>query len=350
MSAQEGRRGLSSATDSPTPAALRFGVTAAGLVFTHEPAVAEDASRTLDLLRELQGESRLVVRLNRLYWSGGHATIAALQSDCSLYAEEGFDVSLQLRYGGPHDHLPAGGPDAFAAWVRRVVRAVAQNDRVIGVEITNEPNLEVAPDNSDGAFERVGEALVAAAIAASEEARAHPGSRAEVGFNWFHHTGREAEEAFWSRLNDLGGDGFAFSLDWMGLNVYPGTYDFSDIEPGQEGAELERALSDLRERYLPMIGVPLTTPIRVTELGWPNGPGRSEQEQTDKLTAMIAAIQGARERCNVTHAYWFNLRDSDSSRPKNESHYGLVTSDYTKKAAFEVFKEGLHSGAPLHQR
>jgi hypothetical protein len=350
MSAQEEQRDLSSAMDSPGPGALRLGVTAAGLVFTHEPAVAEDGPRTLDLLRELRGRGRLVVRLNRLYWSGGDATIDALRAGSSRYGNEGFDVSLQLRYGGPHDHLPEGGPDAFAAWVRRVVQSIAQEDRVIAVEITNEPNLEIAPDNSDGAFERVSEALVAATIAASEEARTHPVTRAGIGFNWFHHTGRAAENAFWRQLHDLGGERFASSLDWVGLNVYPGTYDFSDIEPGGEGAEIARALASLRNEYLPMIGVPGTTPIRVTELGWPNGPGRTQQELTDKLTAMIAAIEGAREPCNVTDAYWFNLRDSDSSRPKNESHYGLVTSDYTKKTAFEVFKELVHSGAAIQHR
>jgi hypothetical protein len=343
MSAREGQMADPAAPLSPAAGRLRFGVTAAGLVFTHEPAVAEDVSRTLDLLRELRGPGRLVVRLNRLYWSGGEATIAALTSDCSRYTEEGFDISLQLRYGGPHDHLPQGGPEAFAAWTRRVVRSIAQSDRRIGVEITNEPNLEIAPDNSDGAFERVSEALVTATIAASQEARAHTGAGAEIGFNWFHHTGSDAEKAFWDGLRDLGGERFASSLDWVGLNVYPGTYDFSDIEPGQEGAEMERALANMRDRYLPTIGVPSSVPIRVTEFGWPNGPGRSEQEQADKVAAMITAIQAARERWNVSDAYWFNLRDSDSSRPKKESHYGLVASDYSKKAAFEVFKALVHS-------
>jgi hypothetical protein len=340
--------GLAESANFPVPRCFRFGVTAAGLVFTHEPAVVEHAPRTLDLLRELQGPSRLVVRLNRLYWSGGEATIEALRAESYRYAREGFDISLQLRYGGPNDHLPEGGPDGFAAWTRRVVRTVAQNNRVIGLEITNEPNLEIAPDNSDGAFERVGEALVAATIAAYEEAR-HTDTRAEIGFNWFHDTGQDAEEAFWERLGALGGGPFASSLDWVGLNVYPGTYDFSDIKPGQEGAEMERALMSLRNGRLPMIGVPATTPIRVTEFGWPNGAGRTEQQQADNLATMIAAAQRVREQCNVTDLYWFNLRDSDSSRPKNESHYGLTRSDYAKKAAFEVFKEFVHSEASIEQ-
>lgn len=325
---------------------LRFGVTAAGLVFTHQPAVPEDLGHTISLLRELRGPSLFVVRLNRLYWSGGQATLDRIVAETERFAAEGLAVSLQLRYGGPGEHLPEGGPQAFAAWTRQVVR-VASNDALVGVEVTNEPNLTIAPDNSDGAFAEVKDALIAGVLAASEEADRRPGPRIPVGFNWFHHTGPDEEGSFWSYLGEHGGERLGAALDWVGLNIYPGTYDFTAVPPGEEGAEVERALELLRGRYLPIVSVPPETPIRVTEFGWPDGEGRTQEEQSRTLHAMVSVLERGRDLYNVTDAYWFNLRDSDSSRAKNESHYGLVTSDYVEKPSFAEFRSIVRAAASV---
>lgn len=322
-------------TPAPGPRALSFGVTAAGQVFSNvRERVPDDPPRTLAALAALRGDApSFLVRLNRFFFKAGEDGIDAFEAVAARYTAAGHQVSLQLRYG-PFQHPVEPDPDAFAAWVRRVVERLGDDPGVVAVEVTNEPNLATAPDNSDGAHPNVIAALTRGVVAAATERDARGYTHMTVGFNWFHDTGPVDENAFWSAVAAEGGAGFAGALDWVGLNAYPGTYDFLATPPGLEGREMLTALTKLRRCYLPMIGAGGSIPIRVIENGFPDGFRRPESLMADTLERMLRAVAEHAATFNVTHYLWFDLRDASSPNLTFETHYGLLKDDYTPKEAF----------------
>jgi hypothetical protein len=323
--------------EPPEPATtpLRFGITAAGQVFSNQPGTPDRPAETLDALERLSGDAPFVVRLNRFFYRDGEEGIRRFTALARRYTRRGFLVSLQLRYGP----LPErASPEGFADWVARVVASLGKNLGVVGVEVTNEPNLKTAPDNSDGAHEGVLDALIAGVLAAEGVATERGYEQLEVGFNWFYETGPVEEQEFWGYLAENGGREFAESLDWVGLNAYPGTYDFAATAPGREGEEMLRALNLLRRCYMAMARIPESVPILVKENGFPNGLQRTEGQQAAALEAMVRAVNDYRTIFNVSEYLWFDLRDTASTGITYEARYGLLNDDYSPKEAFDVFR------------
>ena len=87
--------------------------------------------------------------------------------------------------------------------------------------MTNEANVRNAPNAADGAYPGAADALIQGVIAAKSEARRRGFSQVAIGFNWAYASG-PAETAFWRRLGRSGGALFRRSVDWVGLDVYPG--------------------------------------------------------------------------------------------------------------------------------
>ena len=90
--------------------------------------------------------------------------------------------------------------------------------------------------------------------------------------------------------------------------------------------------------YLPLAGIPHTVPLRVSETGYPTGPGRSDAMQVTVMKAAADAVYHARGTYNITGFRWFDLRDADSSSSSFERQYGLMRDDYTPKPAFGAYR------------
>jgi hypothetical protein len=320
---------------------LRFGINPAGEAGALGPRVEpapDDPVRTLAALARLRPpRSALVVRLNRFFWSDGEAGIQRFLALKRRYADAGYDVELQLRY---HPRADQEGKVAeFAAWVREVVRRFGSDPRVTGVQVTNEVNLTVSPDSSDGSYAGARDALVQGVIAAKDEARRRGYAQLGVGFNWVYRTDPSTEDAFWSYLRDHGGPAFVAALDWVGLDAYPGTFFPPAEAPGGERDGMVNAMSQLRRCFLPKAGIPDRVPMVVEENGWPTGPGRSEDRQVEAMRAMIGAVQDFRGTYNVRDYRWFDLRDHSTSSSNFQHHYGLLRDDYTEKPAFAVYQD-----------
>jgi hypothetical protein len=98
------------------------------------------------------------------------------------------------------------------------------------------------------------------------------------------------------------------------------------------------AMSVLRDCYMPIAGLGAAVPIHVEENGWPTGPGRTDARQVVALREMVNAVNRFRGNYGVTAYRWFDLRDHNTSSTNFQHHYGLLRDDYTKKAAFGVFR------------
>jgi hypothetical protein len=278
-----------------------------------------------------------VLRLNRFFWSdreGGFRRYLAL---ARRFARRGYELELQVRY-----HPDGRQEGNIAAWrdhVREVVRRFGRIRRMTALQITNEVNLTFSPDSSDGAYERAREALVAGVVAAKEEARRRRlDERLKVGFNWFWRLDSAAERSFWSSLRRLGGRRFARSVDWLGLDIYPGTVFPTTLPPGGEHDAIVTALATIR-CFARGLGISARTSIKVEENGWPTQPpGRSYERQAELLDSMVRAVHRFRGTFGVSDYRWFNLRDGDTGSPLLFQHFGLLESDYDRKPAFERYR------------
>ena len=146
------------------------------------------------------------------------------------------------------------------------------------------------------------------------------------------------EESFWRSLRDRGGARFVRSLDWIGLDAYPGTV-FPPVESGIDGYRdgMVNGISTLR-CFARTPGIPESVPMKVEENGWPTFPGRSRAMQAAVLEAMVNAVHDFRGTYNITDYRWFNLRDGDTSSPQPFQHFGLFDSGYVEKPAFAVYR------------
>ena len=258
--------------------------------------------------------------------------IRRAEQQVTRHASNGIASEVVLAY------RPAGRrgePDVrdFVAFTRAMVRRLGPS--LEAIQVMNEVNNGLSPDASDGAYPGARDALPQAILAAADEKRSAGLDRLEIGMNWFYRLTPDHETAFWQELGRKGGPGLARSLDWVGLDAYPGTF----FPPGNRYREATvNALSSLRECYMPLAGLPATTPIHVSENGYPTGPGRSEAEQVTAAGQMIRAVDDFRGNYNVTDYRWFDLRDGDSANPSFQQQYGLMRDDYTPKPAFEAYR------------
>ena len=330
---------------------VRFGLTPAGVAGALGPPVPVtplSKPKTLAALRKLKAPGKpLVLRLNRFFWSERRAGFRKFLRRARGYAHEGYLVELQLRYHP--DERQEGDIPRWLRWVRNVVRAFGRSERIIAIQVANEVNFTISPDSSDGAYDGARAALVRGVIAAKAMARRLGYDHLTIGFNWFYRTDPQNEASFWAYLRDEGGVRFRRSVDWVGLDTYPGTV-FPPVEyPGGERDGMVAAMSTLRKCFMPIAGLGNDVPIHIEENGWPTGPGRTEAQQEIAMRAMVGAVHEFRGTYNVSDYRWFNLRDHNSSGPNFQQYYGLLRDDYTPKPAFAAYRELIRRLARGHR-
>jgi hypothetical protein len=324
---------------------LRFGVTPGAQTGQlgsgpQPPRIPEDPAKQVKALHDLRPDSRIpfVLRLHRFFWSDGEEGVKRFEELAERYTKEGFLVELQLRY---HPNAEQEGDiPAWTAFVRDVVDRFGSNPRVVAIQVTNEVNLPFSPDSSDGAYDKGHEALVEGVKAAKDEARSKGYDQLEIGFNWAYRSTPQADDEFWNYLRDHGGPAFVDSLDWIGLDAYPGTFFPPAEAPGRERDGMVNAMSSIR-CFAARAGIPESKPIHIEENGFPtsNSPDRSEQRQVEVMHTLIDAVNDFRGTYNVSDYRWFNLRDGDSTSPNFQVRYGLLHDDYTEKPAFGVYRD-----------
>jgi hypothetical protein len=335
-----GERGLTSARGIPP---LVFGIYPGGAAGTVGPGgvtVPPDPAKQLAALQRLRPAGRPFVLHLYASFSGFDSAPASDQvgAEIAAYTSSGFQVELVLTY------RPTAGDSAanvarFADFARAAVRSFGPNPDFVGLQVTNEANIDNGPNVADGYNSGATDALVQGVVAAKAEARKDRFDHVGIGFNWAYSTNR-GEAGFWRTLG-RGGPEFTKSVDWVGLDVYPATWG-----PRTTGSDLAAtarktmltSLATLR-RFMRIAGLGPAVALHVSENGYPTGPGRTNAMQVEVMKAAIDAVNAARAVYSITDYRWFDLRDADSSSPSFESQYGLLRDDYTPKPAFAEFHE-----------
>jgi hypothetical protein len=319
---------------------LRFGITpgAAGTAgVTQAAGAARDEARLTRALLDLKGSRKLILRLNRLFWSDGEKGIAAFAKLVRGYARQGLRSEVQLRY-----HPPDGGTlDEWAAWVRLAVKRLARQKAVVGFSVTNEANFPVSPNTSDGAYPEVKQALVRGIVAARRQLKAMHRPRLPLGFNVAWRFTPDADAQFWRDLDGLATRPFRRALDYVGVQVYPGLVWPPVPLPGRTaGQETVEALTLLRTCYLPMAHL-TDAALWVTENGYPTNLARTEQTQQADLASTLADVHAYSGQLNVTDYRYFNLRDNNSDGTDLFAAVGLLRDDHTRKPAFATLQDAI---------
>jgi hypothetical protein len=296
--------------------------------------VPENRAKRDAALRVLRGKRVLAVRLNRLFESDGAKGIAHFRQMARHYAAMGLAVELQVRY-----HPTAARDGDIAAWlrfVRKVTTTFGPIKHVTALQITNEVNLAVSPNTSDGAYKQAVTALVKGVIAAKQTATRHHYRQLRIGFNYAWRFGDQSDADFWAALGRAGTT-FRHSVDWVGMDIYPGTFVPPAGIVSDRDAFLE-GLAQVRQCYMKKAKLGQAVPLRIEETGYPTGRGRSQAAQVAAVKGFVGAANDYRGTYHVTDFRWFGLRDNDSRGPTFQSYFGLLRSDYTAKPAFAVYR------------
>jgi hypothetical protein len=334
-------------TAAASRAPLRFGIYPGGPVGSVNPKAPprpEEPAKRLATLQALAGSNPFVVRLYSA-WTGDAAADDVggwLDGQIAGYTTAGLEVELVVRYK-PAQPDPDAAPAAFANYVRGIARRYGSDSNFVSLQVTNEANLAGAPDASDGAFAGAAEAVVKGVIAAKDESRRDGYGQLRIGFSWGYDERPEAISSFWATLGRIGGRRFADAVDWVGLDSYPGTWapqiPLSNLVPGLAAGAVKESVRSLRDCLMPLAGLGNATAIHISENGFPTGPGRSEETQSEVLVAMVRSVDAIRATYGVTDYRWFDLRDSSSADPSIESQYGITRDDYSPKAAFATYRD-----------
>jgi hypothetical protein len=326
---------------------LRFGIgprlAGEGGTMNRTPLVREDYEKRDRALARLKGRRYLAVRLNRLFMSDGEKGIRTFKRLADRFTRQGLEVELQVRY-----HPRPADNGAIGKWlrfVRKVVRTFGPNRGVTGLQITNEVNLDFSPNTSDGYWKGSVRALVDGVIEAKRESRRHGYRWQKIGFNFAWRNGDYQKDAtFWDEVARLGGRRLRRATDFVGIDIYPGTYAPGILLPGSPpivslGDAFLEGLAQMRECFMPKAGFTRSTPIRIEETGYPTGPGRPDEAAQARATAALVRTAVAyRGTYNITDFRWFGLRDNNSEGPDFQSFFGLLRDDYSPKPAFEVYR------------
>ena len=307
------------------------------------PSVPDDPARDLAAVRALAVPGhQLVVRLNRLFWSDGQRGIRHFQRQVRGYARAGFPVELQVRY-----HPASGQEGNIAAWVayvRHVVDTFGPSRRVVDMTITNEVNLGVSPNTSDGSYKGSKDALIRGIEAAHREARRRGFSWLRFGFTYAYRWSPQSDAAFFQYLGSHGGRAFRRALGFVGLDFYPGSFYPPVMRPGDSyRAELAQAAGVLRRCFAPQAHLGPQVPIWITEDGIPSG-NMSQADQASALRQLVKAVHEYSGTDNITDYRWFNLRDSTDTGPETHepltfSTDGLLLANYKHKLSFSAYRE-----------
>jgi hypothetical protein len=301
-SAAEAREDLCLAATPPAASApphpLRFGVTPqlAGTVGGSQGEVApEDAdARDLALKRLRPPRRELVVRLNRLFMSDGEAAIALFAHRVRRYARRGYGVEAQVRY-----HPSAEQDGDVAAWkrfVRRATRSLAESPALVALSITNEVNLPISANTSDGAYHRATEAIVAGIATADRTLRRMDRADVDLGFTYAYRYLPSADAAFWTSLGQLATPRFRNALDYVGVQLYPGLFWPPVLGAETAGEATLEGLTLVRSCFMPQAGLGAKVDLWITELGYATNPDTAKGDRRPSSPRRSAACIPCRAR------------------------------------------------------
>lgn len=307
---------------------LRFGIYAGGLGADQygnvTPGPPENAEHITEALDELHGEHPFVVRGYTLYSDarGGHQEAPPRPWQ---YATAHRALDLVVCFHEPGEDL--------TGWLEFLREQIREHGSVLAsLQIAEEANHD--GPGGDGGYPAVRRAIIEGVRAARAEMD-RLGLDIPIGCN--SSVILDPAQEFWTDLGRRGGREFTEALGYVGLDLFPDV--FRPIPSERLEAAITGVLTGFRRDSLAAAGIPITTPIHITENGWATGPDRSAERQAEMLGTVVRIVDDLADDLNITTYEHFSLRDSYSDQGDMNLEFGLLRSDYTPKPAFERYRE-----------
>lgn len=327
-------------TASVAATALRFGITPqlAGTVGESQgDVVAEDPrARDAAMARLRPPRRTLVVRLNRLFMSEGDAAIERFARRAARYGRRGFEVESQIRYHPAPEQ--EGDIRAWRRFVRRATRALAETPALVALSITNEVNLPMSENTSDGAYEGAIDAIVTGIPTAARVLRRAGRGDVALGFTYAYRYLPMSDTRFWRSIAERAGPRFAGSIDYVGVQLYPGLFWPPVLLTETAGEATLEALTLVRDCYMPLAALGEEIEIWISEIGFATNRGHTEARQAAELAETTEAVHALSGELGVTDFRYFNLRDNRPGGTDLFDNVGLLRPDYAPKPAFDVYR------------
>ncbi len=223
-------------------------------------------------------------------------------------------------------------------WIDTIKKVIGRyQENLYSLQITEEPNLKVA-FAGDGSFNNIEQALRTGVLAAKEEIR-NLGMQTKIGFNAV--PSFNPSDNFWNIIGSNEFEEFRKAVDYVGLDFYPDVFRHvaADGQPNDLEQSVLNVLGYFRNVNLKTGNIPPSTPIHITENGWPTGEGKTYQRQAQVIEKVIRTVYKIRDELNIQEYSLFGLRDADTSNSNLFYQFGLLKDDYSTKPAFETYRK-----------
>ena len=223
--------------------------------------------------------------------------------------------------------------------MRHVVDVFGADRHVVAMTITNEVNLNISQNTSDGAFTGAADALTRGIVAARAEADRIGRTDLAFGFTYAYRWNPGSDAKFWTTLA-AAGPAFRKALGFVGVDLYPGTFYPPAISPlSSAGQEMVKGIATVRRCFMPKAMLGADVPIWITENGYQSGAQGDDVGQATALKDMVDATIAVTGTYGVTDYRWFNLRDNVSGSAGIFDTTGLLHDDYSAKPAFATLRD-----------
>ncbi len=313
-------------------------------------------------LHLLDGGKTMLVHIYEA-WNNHYGTnppwLRSLTNEISVYSKRNLKLEIVLRYMSQ-----SGNVMGYTNFVRDFVDILSKFKAVRSLQITNEANSPLNAQASDGAFPNANQALVSAVQAAHAEiARIH--SKIQLGFNAAYEPIALLGD-WYKSLNQLsladssGRESLASQINWVGIDLYPGTY-FPPLASANNRTAFEssatktviNALNQLRTQAMPQGEFSKKIQIEITEIGYATSV-RWSHTSTDQNLALEGFLKAACDvhvQDNLSTFEFFDLQDAKQPSAYLSPtalhlpwRFGLVTYDNARKPAFTTYHNLIDKG------
>lgn len=291
----------------------------------------DDPGKIIEALDSLSEKNNLLVRAYVQYFgnkNGGNLTPENPIQYCNTKRK--LDLVICFRTNEQNlDH-----------WNEFICNQITFYKNVISkIQITEEPNNPDTKSGGDGSSKFVKEAIISGVIAAKKQAN-DLGLNVLVGFNAV--ISFNESDTFWKDLKLRSNEIFTNSLDYIGLDFYPGVF-----RPLPIGMNLKTAVSAVlnhfRKENLIQGGFSEQLPIHITENGFPTNDTINEEMQAEAIKEIVETISELSIELKITHYEFFMLRDSNKEGwgliPGQNFRFGILKEDYSQKKSFHELKK-----------
>jgi hypothetical protein len=287
----------------------------------------DDSKRIILALNELQGSApSFLVRCYAGY-HGADQTARTLAADIGHYVTATRKLDLVLCFQANESNM--------IEWKRFIATHIAQyGEQLRYLQITEEANVSLP--SLDGYYSNSRKALVEGIIHAKKIIREY-GYSTQVGFNAT--PDFNPNKTFWNEIKQLASQDFYDSLDYVGLDFFPGV--FRPL-PSNDPSEVEKLICNVIRAYKNDIvnaGIHEEIPLHITENGFATIDDKSEEQQSEMLSTIVSTLFKLKLEFNIRTYELFSLRDADSNVKNVFYQFGIMRDDYSPKQAFFTFRD-----------